>query len=237
MIGLAHTCMNLLRAAVFATAACCGVGLSAGAPEQIELIVDRGTRGIEIFLGMPARTAITRFGLDPALLTGMGGAVNFADFSGGTWDIGDHLLAGVDVRIGRAAAEFEATSLMVHLNEQRLPFETPIDGLTAISVCGVAQPATPPTLDDLYLYAGFVAYPPNAQAPLQFTLPEAPGEGLAVTLREYGPRHAGAVQSLHLVPGEPLTLGARGWLFSPGVILAIAALIALLVLLRVFRRA
>lgn len=231
-----HPCLTLFRAACVAAVALCAVGPSAGAAEQIDLIVDRGTRGIEMFLGMPARTAITRFGLDPELLTGAGGVVDFAEFSGGTWDIGDHLLADVDVRIGGAAAGFEATSLMVHLNEQRLPFLTPVDGLTAISVCGVAQPATPPTLDDLYLYAGFVAYPPDTQAPLQFTLPEAPGEGLLVTLRAYGPNDAGTPQSLHLAPGEPLIVGAQGWGAWRVVIAGLVALIAL-VAVRAVRRA
>ncbi|SNS66550.1 hypothetical protein [Antarctobacter heliothermus] len=235
MIGLGHTCKKLVRAAVLGAAAFCGAGLSAGAAEQIEVIVDRGTRGIEIFLGMPARTAITRFGLNAEFLTGPGGAVDFADFSGGTWDIGDHLLAGVDVRIGKAEAGFEATSLMVHLKDQRLPFLTPIDGLTAISVCGVAQPAIPPTLDDLYLYAGFVAYPPDALAPLRFTLPQAPGEALSVTLREYGPGHAGTPRRLQLAPGEPLILGTQGRSFFGVAILAVVALIAV-VALRGFRR-
>ncbi|WP_417210862.1 hypothetical protein [Antarctobacter sp.] len=212
-----------------------GAGPSGALADQIEVIVDRGMRGIEMFLAMPARTAVTRFGLTPELLTGPDGKVNFADFSGGTWDIGDALLAGVDVRIGHAPAGFEATSLMVHLKDQPLPFQTPFDGLTAISVCGVAQPETPPALDDLYLYAGFVAYPPDADAPLRFDLPEAPGERLSVTVREYGPGHTGAPTRLHLDSGQPLILGRQGGLPLWAIGLA-AAVLSGLVALRALRR-
>ncbi len=224
-----------MRAAALVVAALGGAGPSCALADRITLIVDRGPRAVEVFLAMPVSTAVTRFGLNPDLLKGPGGVVDFADFSGGTWDIGDALLAGVDVRIGRAPAGFEATSLMVHLKDQPLPFQTPFDGLTAISVCGVAQPVTPPTLDDLYLYAGFVAYPPNAEAPLRFDLPEGPGERLSVTVREYGAGRTGTPRNLHLDPGQPLILGQKVGLSLWGLGLATVALCGI-VALRAVRR-
>lgn len=226
-MSLRRTCMNLLRAAALGGAALVGAGMSATA-EQIDLIVDRGVRGVEIFLGMPASTAVTRFGLDPDDLTGPDGTIDFTAFTVGTWDIGDALLDGVEIRIGTEAAGFEATSLMVHLKDQRLPFKTPLDGLTAISVCGVLPPETPPALDDLYLYAGFVAYPQDTGADLRFDLPEEPGDGLSVTVREYGAGHTGQPQVVRVAPGEALVIGARrGWV-SWGIagVLAVLTVIA-----------
>ena len=188
---------------VIATALLCGPA----AAGQVEIVLDRGDRAIEIFFGMSAETAVETFGLDPALLVGPDGTVDFGVLQQGTWGIGDALLARVDARLGSKAAGFEGTSLMVHLKDQRLPFATPMDGLAAISVCGATPPETPPVLDDLYLYAGFVAYPENTGNALRLDLPGIGPAGLEVVVREFGTNGPAPQRRLHLSPGETLVLG------------------------------
>lgn len=185
------------------------VSAALAAEDRVDLIVDRTGRGIEVFFGMPATVAISRFGLAAEQLEGSDGGVDFAAFSEGTWDIGDALLKGVDVRIAGVEAGFEATSLMVHLKDQRLPFRSPLDALTAISVCGVAPPDTPPALDDLYLYAGFVAYPQDTAGNLRFVLPNRPGDTLLVQVRQFGAGHAGAARVMQIKSGASLVIGPR----------------------------
>ena len=187
-----------------ALVAASGLGCAQAVADQVDLIVSRDDRSVEIFLGMPALTAVEGFGLEARLLTGPDGSVSFERLQQGTWHIADALLERVEARIGTQAAGFEGMSLMVHPLDQPLPFVTPLDGLTAISVCGVPAPEAPRGLQDLYLYAGFVAYPDDPSAPITLRLPNPEGVDLLVRDHGFGGQHR--ERRLHLVPGERLEL-------------------------------
>lgn len=183
-----------------------GLGCAQAVADQVELIVSRDDRSVEIFLGMPALTAVEGFGLDPRLLTGPDGPVPFERLQEGTWQIADALLDSVEARIGGQAAGFEGMSLMVHPLDRPLPFVTPLDGMTAISVCGVPAPEAPRGLQELYLYAGFVAYPDDPGAPITLRLSN-PG-GVDLVVRDHGFGGQLRERRLHLLPGETLELAA-----------------------------
>jgi hypothetical protein len=190
-----------------------------GRTQDVSLVLDRGETAVELFVGMPARTAVEAFGLAPDLLEGPDGTVDFVALREGTWGIGDALFAGVKTQIGGKDAAFEGMSLMVHLKDLRLPLETPLDALTAISVCGVEPPAVPPTLDDLYLYAGMIAYTSDPQAALRLDLPRDRQDALQVQLRDYRQGRLIAAQQFALPPGQALTLGGadRWWMWAAGL--------------------
>ncbi|MBY6116607.1 hypothetical protein KUW09_20080 [Mameliella alba] len=213
---------------IWAAALLLVLGLRPALAAQVELIVDRSASAVEVFFGMPAQTAVSAFGMAPGLLTDAEGEVHFEDFRQGTWDLGDALLQAVETRIGGQAARFEATSLMVHLQDQRLPFQTPLDGLTAISVCGVTAPDVPPRLNDLYLYSGFVSYPPDPRGGLEFAIPGISGQGLEVALTVYGTDGGVTRQDVWLAPGEALNVPAtaprrQGWLMGATAVIGLLA--------------
>jgi hypothetical protein len=192
--------------------ALCGalIGAVPAGAEGISVVVSRGDASVELFVGMPARTAVDAFGLPPHLLEQPDGTVDFTGFSQGTWDMGDALFAGVTTTIGDTDVQFEGMSVMVHLTDQRLPLETPLDGLTAISVCGVEPPAEPQTLDDLYLYAGLIGYTPDPQAVLQLHLPQDRQDTIEVRVRDYQQGQLMANDHVALDLTMPLTVGNGG---------------------------
>lgn len=210
---------------------------SAEDADDVVLIVQRDNRAVEMFFGMPARTAVRRFGLDPALLQQADGRVEFAAFRQGTWDIGDALLEMTDVRIGDAPAKFESTSLMVHLNAQRLPFDTPLDALTAISVCGVEPPEVPPALDDLYLYAGFVTYSADPAGPLRIVLPPGGRGAVKLKVRQFRDGALLAVREVTAEPGKPFVVGGVVPLLRrPVILVLVVCLFGLALLVLIVRR-
>lgn len=193
-----------------ASAACLVVaGPVVAQAQDVTILLDRTDRAVELFVEMPARMAVDAFGLAPDQLTGPTGTVDFVGFREGTWDIGDALFANIKAQIGDEAAVFEGMSVMVHLADQRLPFETPLDGLTAISVCGVQPPETPPTLDDLYLYAGLIAFTDTPEAPLRLDLPADRQGAIEVRVRDYQPGKPAIEETLAVAPGAPLIIGTR----------------------------
>ncbi|KHQ54544.1 hypothetical protein OA50_01140 [Mameliella alba] len=188
--------------------------------DRVELIVARDDRSVEIFMGMPVLTAVDTFGLDAGMLIGPDGRVPFESLQEGTWQIADALWERVEARIAGQTATFEGMSLMVHPLNQPLPFVTPLNGLTAISVCGVPAPEAPRGLRDLYLYAGFVAYPDDPGAPITLRLPNP--KGLDLMVREHGFGGPLRDRHVHLSPGKPLELAVpRGPVAVPVAVMVV----------------
>ncbi|MGX9355451.1 hypothetical protein ACS3SW_09885 [Roseobacteraceae bacterium S113] len=154
-------------------------------PETLDLIIARSAEAVELFISTRSDNFVTRFGLDPALLAEPDGTVNFDDLRLGTFDTADVMFEGVSARVDGAPAPLEAMSMMVHPIDAKLPFETHVDGLIAIAVCTVPTPTTPPTLDVLWGYAGFITYVDNSAGALSLSLPAFGGAPLKVTIRDY----------------------------------------------------
>ncbi|MEL6700973.1 MAG: hypothetical protein AAFO58_04740, partial [Pseudomonadota bacterium] len=139
---------------------------------DLSLIIDRRETSIEVFARIPAAILRPVFATDPAGLAGPDGRVWFGALrETGTFDFGDAMISEVAFKADGAKAPFEAMSVMVHPADNTLSFDDPIDGNIAMSVCGVADPVIPPTIDELTLYAGFISYPVTADAALTLDLP------------------------------------------------------------------
>jgi hypothetical protein len=154
------------------------------AASDVTMVIERGPTTVEVFLGMPAEGLVDYFGLPPERLEDETGEVAFEPLRLGTWTIGDDVFAGVEARIGGAPASYEAMSLMVHPEDQKLPLYNSFDGMMAIAVCSVEPPENP-TLDRLYSYVGYIAYPGDPNGALQFTLPETGRDALRFEIRDF----------------------------------------------------
>ena len=172
---------------------------------DVEIVVDRSEKGIELFLSLPAADAQNVLGADLSQLDGLTTGVDFSVLQNGTWTQGDVLWGNVKTEVNGAPVTFEAMSMMVHPADQSLPFFDPIDALTAISVCGVPIPEENPAIEEMHLYAGFIAYPTDGTGTLRLDLGNL--SLTQVTIRDFD----GDVfqeSTLTLDPGAILTLAA-----------------------------
>lgn len=191
---------------------------------DLEIILDRRDRSIEMFLSLPADGAKTTLGTDLSQIEGLTTGVDFSVLQNGTWTQGDLILAQTNAQIGATPALFEAMSMMVHPKAQKMPFADPFDALTAVSVCGVPVPDAPPALDSMHLYAGYIAYPVNSAQSLTLRLGNS--APIEVTVRDFGPQGARS-QSVRLAPGERLTLHAPQRIWPLGLALGLSLLASL----------
>lgn len=182
-----------------------GVATPAWAGPDLRLIVDRRETSVEIFAAMDAERLPSILATDPDGLAASDGRIYLGALrETGTFDFGDHMLRGVRFSAGGEDAQLEAMSVMVHPDDQRLPFDTPLDGNIAMSVCGVDDPAEPPQISNLRLYSGFIAYPADGHAALRLTLPNSEMLEIEVVTFVDGSEESRA--TLELAPGEPIAL-------------------------------
>jgi hypothetical protein len=154
------------------------------AAQDMTLVIERGETTVEVFFGLPAEGLVEVFGLPPERLEDQSGQVAFEPLRQGTWLIGDEVISTTDARIGGAEARYEAMSLMVHPEDQKLPLYDLYDGLLAIAVCSVEPPENP-TLANLHAYIGYIAYPEDPNAALSFTLPKTNRGAIEVEIRDF----------------------------------------------------
>ncbi|MEM6340838.1 MAG: hypothetical protein AAF729_06800 [Pseudomonadota bacterium] len=194
----------------------------------LTLIVDRQTDTVELYLSVSAEAAEPLFGLPKSTLTETDGSVDFDQLRLGTFDIGDDLFAKVDTAFDGRETLFEAMSLMVHPKVNAMPFQQPLDGLIAIEVCTLPTPETPLTLNDLQLYAGFIAYTDTPDAKLTMHLPSMLSESMQVEIRDY---KNGALQSVtsQMVGGDTRSIVVTYKAAPPIKVEVIAIAIALLI--------
>lgn len=207
--------------------------LATAAPAlDVELIVDRDERTIELFMSLPGEAITPLFAVEPKGLVSLDGTVTFDDLRIGTAAQADWLIQKTAFRVAGEPAVFEAMSMMVHPKEDRLPFLDPIEGSIAMSVCNVPDPG-PLTLDLLHTYAGFIAYPTKGYGALALDLPTS--ETLTLTVHEYDRGEFLRKSEILLAPGETLSLEAvsltdRGVLDGRWAKWALAALLGLALL-------
>lgn len=196
---------HMLRFLIFSL--CLLLAPLTAAAERMTMIIERGPETVEVFFGLPADQMLTVFSLPPERLEDETGSVAFEPLRLGTWEIGDELFAPVEARIGGGIANFEAMSLMVHPEDQKLPLYDAFDGLMAIAVCSVEPPENP-TLRTLYSYVGFIDYPDDPYQPISFTFPNTGRDMLEVEIRDF---RGGTLMSERLITledGGAITLEA-----------------------------
>ena len=219
------------------TAATVAIGLALPAKANatdLEMLVVRTDRSVEVFMAMSAPVAVDAFGLPADLLQRDDGSVHFDDFREGTWDIGDALWSGLEATVEGQTPLFEAMSLMVHPANQALPLDNPVDGYIAIAVCSVPTPAVPPTLSDLRLYNGVIAYTDDAYGEIEIRLPHVGDAPVSISVREFRDHSflrqtdlalAGDKTSIVLPNVDVKTAGLTGWALA-AFMAALSAIVA-----------
>lgn len=144
--------MGMARFLILLALACAGT-----AAQAAEVILSREGRGIAIYFKMPFEDVEPLFGQPVEGLLEYDGAVSYADLTQGTFEAADALARDVRFTIDGQDAPFAAMSMMIHPEDTVVPFGDPLDALTAISVCGVPLPDTPPAQEDLVWIAGWYA--------------------------------------------------------------------------------
>lgn len=179
-------------------------GLPAMAEPDVRLLVNRLDDSVEIYATLNADALPSILQADPAGLAAEDGRVYFGDFRrSGTFDFGDKMIADVGFRVDGADTQLEAMSVMVHPVTNVLPFESPIDGVIAMSVCTVPDPATPPEIGALRLYSGMVAYPTDGFGALSLVLPH--DREIQVELISFVDGEESRHETLMLAPGDEMT--------------------------------
>lgn len=157
---------------------------SANTPtDRVDIVISRGEDAIELFLAMPTDLAVPHFGLTREDLVNSNGFADFERFSKGTFDLGEALWRDVEAELNGKSLTFETMSLMVHPANLPLPFETPLDALASVEVCGTTARNT--RLSETHLYIGLIAYSDETKSELTFRWPRALPASVDVSVRDF----------------------------------------------------
>lgn len=205
--------VSLARALVFCIAA---VLLSAEAlkAKDITVVLYRTEQGTELFLSGKADVLFSVFDAAVSVLPTNGPHVDFEAFQNGTWTIGDILIEKSKFKIGAEPAAFEAMSFMLHPKEERLPFDTPLDGMIAIGVCSATQTDAKYELSELTAYVGYFTEHSAVDAPLSLEFPDTIGTDLTITVNDFGSEGQYSHYTIEINDGRDLTLDAHKQLGS-----------------------
>ncbi len=171
---------------------------------------------------MPTQQALELLDMPQGLFLNEEGLVDFGAFRAGTVDAAGTLWQGVEAQIDGAQVSFEPMSLMLHPEEDKIPFETPWDGLTAVSVCATEGGTAP--LDETRLYLAMIAYADQTQGDLTLKLAAAPKQPVPFNVHDF----QGSAQTINgsLTLGNDRTLTLAGHKGIPFGKIVFAGLIA-----------
>ncbi|MEO1639677.1 MAG: hypothetical protein AAFU41_10575 [Pseudomonadota bacterium] len=230
------TANEIFASAVFAA----GLVATPVAAAELDVIVDRTGHSVNVFFGMTADDIAPVFAVSSdSLLRDEAGLLRLDDFqSNGSFADADRLIAPTVLQINGEAADFQAMSMMVHPLDIHVPFETPIDGWIAMSVCGVPPTFADASNDAVRVYAGFNAYPVDGLGALSFDF--AGDAEMSVALWEYQEGELLQHDVVQITNGQPLVLPAvaasQSWAsWGPGFA-GVLALIGLGLIVRGNRR-
>ncbi|MEM8576396.1 MAG: hypothetical protein AAGF60_00960 [Pseudomonadota bacterium] len=166
-----------------------------------EVILSRESRGVAIYIKMPFEDVPVLFGQPVEGLLNYDGATSFADLSRGTFDQAEALAQDVKFTINGQDAPFAAMSMMIHPEDNPVPFHDPLDALMAISVCGVPLPETPPANEDLVWIGGWYAPGTTDVTELTITFPDTGRDAMGVSLASFLARSGSARSTLSVEDG------------------------------------
>ncbi|MEM6972518.1 MAG: hypothetical protein AAF577_06905 [Pseudomonadota bacterium] len=179
-------------------------------PTALSIIVDRGASDITYYLQMPAEGIVPLLDADPAKVFSDDGAVPIVAFrSAGSFVLADALFSGIEAQASSSDVSFSSMSLMLHPASERLPFETPIEGIIAISVCNVDYGFDALMPADLTLYHGAFADGVAADDAVTLSFPATGRAPVEVTLRHYQDGRFITEETTTLRDGGTLTLAPQ----------------------------
>ena len=136
-----------------------------------QIIVSRQENSIDVFFKITGEALTSLTNEDTSFLFDEVGRIDINGFRQDTAPWGDQVFADVSFIVGGRLADAEAISLMMHEKGEPIPFMTPWDALTAVTIC-IAPANTPPlSLEETQSYLGFSIYPIDGQEDLQLQFP------------------------------------------------------------------
>ncbi|MEO1406295.1 MAG: hypothetical protein AAFV54_07355 [Pseudomonadota bacterium] len=153
------------------------------ADNRVDIIISRGDHAIELFLAMPTDLAVSHFGLTREDLVNSDGFADFERFSKGTFELGEALWRDVETELNGEALTFETMSLMVHPANRPLPFETPLDALISVEVCGTT--ARNISLSNTHLFIGLIAYSDETKSELTLGWQQSFPDSVDISVRDF----------------------------------------------------
>ncbi|MEO0931838.1 MAG: hypothetical protein AAFY14_14515 [Pseudomonadota bacterium] len=99
------------------------------------MIINRGDVSIDVFVKMPGGVVAPLTGHLPDFQPDDGGMIDIRSFRTDTAPLGDQAFAAISFTIDATPAHAEAMGMMVHPITDAIPFTTPWDALTAVTLC------------------------------------------------------------------------------------------------------
>ncbi len=193
--------------------------------ERFDIVVSQRRDSIELYVALPATDLVDVVGGAPGLLADRDERIDLPSFQTGTYDLADALFAGVAMRADGRPIRMEAMSMMLHPAATPLPLLSPLDGMIAMSVCGVPLPEVPPSLAALTAYVGLIAQIDGPVRRLGITLPGTEAAGRRVWIVTHG-MGGGTRRSVARVSGDGRLTLAGPWGPPRGAIVPAAGLAA-----------
>lgn len=176
----------------------------------LSFIVDRSDGDMAYYMSMSAEHIVPLLDADPALVFSNSGAVPIETFRReGSFDLADEVFRHVRSDRPAGANAFYSMSLMLHPTDFPLPFETPFDGLTAVSVCTVDYDFSTFAPGDLNLFYGAYAYEVAPTEAVSLTFPATGRETLDVVIRHYTDGRFVGEERASLADGGTLTFAPQ----------------------------
>ncbi|MDX8350702.1 hypothetical protein SLH49_22155 [Cognatiyoonia sp. IB215446] len=136
------------------------------------MIINRSDVSIDVFVRIPGGIVVPLTGYLPDFPSDDGGMLDIRSFRADTASLGDQAFAPISFTIDATPAHAEAMGMMVHPITDAIPFTTPWDALTAVTLCSFDDVPQLFQISDLHMYAGHSIYPTNGYGDLRIKLPE-----------------------------------------------------------------
>ena len=191
--------------AFIALAAAVAVAPSSVRADDLSIIINRADTFTEVYVSARAETLFATLDADTGVVPMQNGLVEYASFASGTWDIGDTLLKSATLLIDQQVAQLEAMSFMLHPADDKLRFETPLDGMISIGVCNALTSDNSYRLSDLTGYAGYYIDRDSTGGTMNLTLANPLPHDLSLTIFDYG-AHTHTHKAMKFMQGTQLRI-------------------------------
>ena len=136
------------------------------------IIISRQDKTIDVFVTLPGDMLEQLTGTGVDFLTNDDGKIDLNSFRVDTAPLGDRAFAPVIFGVGGDIVDAQAIALMMHAKDDKVPFDTPWDALTAVTLCIAPEDAGPAPLAQVQAYVGLSLYPVAGMEDLHISFPQ-----------------------------------------------------------------
>ncbi|WP_320242233.1 hypothetical protein [Cognatiyoonia sp. IB215182] len=162
------------------------------------MIINRGDVSIDVFVKMPGGIVAPLTGHLPGFLRDDNSMIDLRDFRTDTAPLSEQAFAPISFTNDAASAHAEAMGMMVHPITDAIPFATPWDALSAVTLCSFDDVPQFFHISDLHFYAGYSIYPTNGYGDLRIKLPETGRNDIRFQVRTFSGGEL-VTQGVHVV--------------------------------------